>query len=136
MKRLWQPLKYAMASGSSFLVDVGLFYLFQLLLGEHLGAGADMVCTVLARILSSFFNFNVNNRLVFAHEGSYFRALLRYYCLALPIMLVSGGMVTLLDRLFGVSAPITRTAVKIVVDTLLFVASYLIQKIWVFPEKK
>ena len=136
MKRLWQPLKYAMASGSSFLVDVGLFYLFQLLLGERLGAGADMVCTVLARILSSFFNFNVNNRLVLAHEGSYFRALLRYYCLALPIMLVSGGMVTLLDRLFGVSAPIARTAVKIVVDTLLFVASYLIQKIWVFPEKK
>ena len=45
-------------------------------------------------------------------------------------------MVTLLDRLFGVSAPIARTAVKIVVDTLLFVASYLIQKTWVFPEKK
>ena len=136
MKRLWQPLKYAMASGSSFLVDVGLFYLFQLLLGERLGVGADMVCTVLARIISSFFNFNVNNRLVFAHEGNYFRALLRYYCLAVPIMLVSGGMVTLLDRLFGVSAPILRTAVKIVVDTLLFVASYLVQKIWVFPEKK
>ena len=136
MKRFYQPIKYALASGSSFLLDVGLFYLFQLLLGERLGAGADMVCTVLARILSSFFNFNVNNRLVFEHEGGYGGALLRYYCLAVPIMLASGGMVTLLDRLFGVSAPILRTAVKIVVDTLLFVASYLVQKIWVFPEKK
>ena len=136
MKRFWQLIKYALASGSSFLLDIGLFYLFQLLLGERLGAGADMVCTVLARALSSFFNFNVNNRLVFAHEGGYGRALLRYYCLAVPVMLLSGGMVTLLDRVFGVSAPILRTAVKIVVDTLLFIASYLIQKTWVFAEKK
>ena len=108
MKRFYQPIKYALASGSSFLLDVGLFYLFQLLLGERLGAGADMVCTILARVLSSFFNFNVNNRLVFEHEGGYGRALLRYYCLAVPIMLSSGGLVTLLDRLFGVSAPILR----------------------------
>ena len=136
MKRFAQLIKYALASGSSFLLDVGLFYLFQLLLGERLGAGADMVCTVLARALSSFFNFNVNNRLVFAHEGGYGRALLRYYCLAVPVMLLSGGMVTLLDKLFGVSAPILRSAVKMVVDTLLFIAGYLIQKTWVFAQKK
>ena len=71
MKRYWQLIKYALASGSSFLLDIGLFYLFQLLLGERLGAGADMICTVMARILSSFVNFNVNNRLVCAHEGGY-----------------------------------------------------------------
>ena len=136
MKNFWQLIKYALASGSSFLLDIGLFYLFQLLLGERLGVGADMICTILARVVSSFFNFNVNNRLVFGHKGDYFGALLRYYCLAVPMMLVSGGMVTLLDRLFGVSAPALRTAVKIVVDTLLFIASYLIQKGWVFAEKK
>ena len=136
MKRFWQLIKYALASGSSFLLDIALFYLFQLLLGERLGAGADMICTVLARILSSFFNFNVNNRLVFENKGGYAGALLRYYCLAVPVMLASGGMVTLLDSVFGVSAPALRTAVKIGVDTLLFIASYLIQKLWVFSEKK
>ena len=136
MKKFWQPIKYALASGTSFLLDIGLFYLFQLLLGERLGAGADMVCTVIARIISSFYNFNVNNRLVFEHKGGYAGALLRYYCLAVPMMLLSGGTVTLLDRAFGVSAPILRTAVKAAVDTILFVASYLIQKAWVFSEKK
>lgn len=136
MKRFWQVIRYGLASGSSFLLDIGLFYLFQLLLGGRFGAGTDMICTVLARIISSFFNFNVNNRLVFRHEGGYGRALLRYYCLAVPMMLASGGMVTLLDKVLGVSAPLLRTAVKMAVDTLLFIASYLIQKSWVFSEKK
>ena len=135
MKKYWQLSKYSLASLSSFLLDSGLFYLFKRFVFGGLGAWADLACTVAARALSSFYNFNVNNRLVFGHKGEYGKALGRYYLLAVPLMLASAGLVTLLDRSLGVTAPGLSTAVKICVDTVLFLASYLIQKTWVFKKK-
>lgn len=136
MKKYWQLIKYSLASLSSFALDSGLFYLFKRFVFGGLGAWADLACTVAARALSSFYNFNVNNRLVFGHRGEYGKALGRYYLLAVPLMLCSAGLVTLLDRSLGVTAPGLSTAVKICVDTVLFLASYLIQKKWVFAKKK
>ncbi|MGX8693122.1 MAG: GtrA family protein [Clostridia bacterium] len=136
MKKYWQLIKYSLASLSSFALDSGLFYLFKRFVFGGLGAWADIACTVAARAISSFYNFNVNNRLVFGHRGEYGKALGRYYLLAIPLMLASAGLVTLLDRSLGVTAPGLSTAVKICVDTVLFLASYLIQKTWVFKKKE
>ncbi len=136
MKKYWQLIKYSLASLSSFALDSGLFYLFKRFAFGGLGAWADIVSTVAARAISSFYNFNVNNRLVFGHKGEYGKALGRYYLLAIPLMLASAGLVTLLDRSLGVTAPGLSTAVKICVDTVLFLASYLIQEKWVFRKKE
>lgn len=136
MKKYWQLIKYSLASLSSFALDTGLFYLFKRFVFGSLGAWADLACTVAARVLSSFYNFNVNNRLVFGHRGEYGKALGRYYLLAVPLMLASAGFVTLLDRSLGVTAPGLSTAIKVCVDTVLFLASYLIQKKWVFKKKE
>ena len=136
MKKYWQLIKYSLASLSSFALDTGLFYLFKRFVFGSLGAWADLACTVAARAISSFYNFNVNNRLVFGHKGEYGKALGRYYLLAVPLMLASAGFVTLLDRSLGVTAPGLSTAIKIGVDTVLFLASYLIQKKWVFKKKE
>lgn len=136
MKKYWQLIKYSLASLSSFALDTGLFYLFKRFVFGGLGAWADLACTVAARAISSFYNFNVNNRLVFGHKGEYGKALGRYYLLAVPLMLASAGFVTLLDRSLGVTAPGLSTAIKVCVDTVLFLASYLIQKKWVFKKKE
>ena len=136
MKKYWQLIKYSLASLSSFALDSGLFYLFKRFVFGGLGDWADLACTVAARAISSFYNFNVNNRLVFGHRGEYGKALGRYYLLAVPIMLASAGLVSLLDKTLGVTAPGLSTAVKIGVDTILFLASYLIQKLWVFKKKE
>ena len=135
MKKYLQLLKYSLSSVASWVIDNGLFLLLKTLLGARLGLSADLVCTVIARAFSSFFNFNANNKLVFEHEGGYGKALLRYYCLAVPIMLCSAGLVTLLDRVLGVTAPTLSTAIKICVDAVLFLASYTIQKKWVFSKE-
>ena len=136
MKKYWQLIKYSLASLSSFALDTGLFYLFKRFVFGGLGAWADLACTVAARAISSFYNFNVNNRLVFGHRGEYGKALGRYYLLAVPLMLASAGLVSLLDRSLGVTAPGLSTAIKVCVDTVLFLASYLIQKKWVFKKKE
>ena len=134
MKKYWQLIKYSLASLSSFALDSGLFYLFKRFVFGGLGQWTDLACTAAARAISSFYNFNVNNRLVFGHRGEYGRALGRYYLLAVPMMLASAGIVSLLDSSLGVTAPGLRSVVKVCVDTMLFLASYLIQKKWVFRK--
>ena len=131
-----QPLLYVLSSALSFLVDAGLFFVLDLLLGAGLGAYAEPVCNVLARVGSSFFNFNLNNRLVFRHSGPYGKALLRYYCLAVPQLAASTLLLSLFVRLLRVEGAEAATAVKIAVDSVLFVASFFIQKFWVFRKKE
>ena len=135
MGKFSQLIKYSLSSIASWAIDVGMFLLLKILLDARLGDFSDLVCTAAARAVSSFFNFNANDRLVFGHRGDYGRALLRYYCLAVPIMLCSAGLVTLLDHVLGVSAPTLSTAIKVCVDVLLYLASFTIQKKWVFSQK-
>ncbi len=132
MKKLNQPLRFALSSGASFVLDAGLFYLLRLLLG----AQAEAVCNIAARAVSSFFNFNVNRSLVFASRGGYGSALLRYYLLALPQLGASTLLLALLTRLFGADSALASTALKIAGDAVLFVLSFFIQKLWVFKKKE
>lgn len=127
--------KFLISSISSLLVDMGLFYLVMRFFSFSLGAYAELVATVVARICSSFMNFNANNSVVFRNGGSYRRSLFRYYCLCIPQMLVSAGLVTLINGLLGNTAPFIATLIKLVVDTVLFFVSYTIQREWVFAEK-
>ena len=136
MEKARQPLRYVLSSVASWAVDTGLFFLFELLFGALLGGLAEPVCNVIARALSSFFNFNVNNRLVFHSELPYGKTLLRYYCLAIPQLAASTLLLTLFVYLLRVESAGGSTAVKIAVDAILFVASFFIQKFWVFSQKK
>ena len=131
-----QPLLYVLSSVASWAVDTGGFFVLSLLFGGMLGAYSEPVCNVAARVISSFFNFNLNNRLVFQNSGSYGKALLRYYCLAVPQLAASTLLLTLLVRLLGIETTHGATGVKIAVDGCLFVASYFIQKFWVFSQRE
>ena len=135
MKKGKQPLLYVLSSVASWVVDTGGFFVLSLLFGAALGAYSEPVCNIAARVISSFFNFNLNNRLVFRNTGSYGKALFRYYCLAVPQLAASTLLLTLLVHLMKIETTHGATAVKIVVDGCLFVASYLIQKFWVFSHK-
>ena len=129
-------IKFMLSSLGSTLIDLGVFYLAMRFLAGFFGAFAELAATVIARASSSFVNFNTNNSLVFGNEGNYKRALLRYYCLCIPQMLVSAALVTLINNLLANTAPIIATAIKFVVDTTLFFISYQIQREWVFSNKK
>ena len=128
--------KFLLSSLGSTLIDLLIFYLVFRIFKTQLGSWASLVSTVAARACSSFANFNANNRMVFDNRGSYRRALVRYYCLCVPQMLVSAGLVTLINHLFANTVPIIATLIKFVVDTCLFFVSYGIQREWVFSQKK
>ena len=136
MKKGKQPLLYVLSSVASWAVDTGGFFVLSLLFGAVLGAYSESVCNIAARVISSFFNFNLNNRLVFQNTGSYGKALLRYYCLAVPQLAASTLLLTLLVHLLSIDTAQGATGVKIVVDGCLFVASFFIQKFWVFSQRE
>lgn len=136
MGKARQPIRFVLSSGASFLVDAGLFYILMVLLSAPLGQAAEAVCNIAARAVSSFFNFNVNRLLVFGRQGAFGASLLRYYALAVPVALASTVLVALLARLLSLESAAAATALKVAVDTGLFVVSFFVQKFWVFRKKE
>ena len=129
-------LKYVLSSGAATLIDLAAFYLLIKFLAPHLGAWEELICTAIARAVSSLSNFALNRRVVFRSHESVGKTMLKYYALAIPVMLISGGSVTLLSKLFSASAPWLVTAIKIVVDTVLYFINFRVQREWVFAAKK
>ena len=130
-----QPLLFILSSVLSWAVDTGGFYVLNLLLRPLLGGYTEPVCNVMARAVSSLFNFLLNFKVVFGSTQPCGKAMLRYYFLAVPQLAVSTLLVTVFTRLLHVDSAGAATVVKIVVDGCLFVISFFIQKYWVFRKK-
>ena len=124
-------LKFIVASLSSAAIDLGLFALFTFWFKEMLPLSYIVVSTVLARIISSLYNFAVNRQGVFKSNDNVGKTMLKYYTLAVCQMGLSAFGVWGLFKALGGS----ETLIKIVVDTLLFVVSFQIQREWVFKKK-
>jgi len=128
-----QILKYILSSVGSFVIDNLIFFIMTLIFGT--AKGATLLNTAVARAVSSIFNYTFNKKLVFGSKGSNGKTLLKYYALCIPQMLLSALLVTVATRLFSAEAAWLVTLLKIVIDTVLFMCSYVIQKKWVFKDE-
>lgn len=131
-RRLLLFLRFAASGILSFLLDVGLFHLLVRALAYLPGAHELFWATLVARVCSSLFNYALNRGAVFRSTATVPASLLRYYLLAATLLLASWGLVDLVHRLLPGVFP---TVAKVVVDCLLFLASYQIQHRWVFPVR-
>ena len=143
-----QLMKYALSSLLSFFVDIGLFWLAILAFAPVFGLWSIPACTAIARVISSFFNFNINRFFVFRRKDAFRSHLWRYYALALTQMLTSAAILWVLALAFigtptvgtqvageqAAGAAWLLTAMKMLTDTALFFASFYIQRIWVFRK--
>lgn len=130
-------LLYLFSSLAGALVDLLVFYIARRLMDGAVPDGAAvLLSTVIARVCSSFLNFNLNKSVVFHGQDGYGKTLLRYYALAVPQMLVSAGLVHLLSAWAATGAGFLTTVIKFVVDVALFFVSFRIQQNWVFRGKK
>ncbi|MCR5575954.1 MAG: bifunctional glycosyltransferase family 2/GtrA family protein [Oscillospiraceae bacterium] len=127
--------RYAVSAVLSWILDNGLYLVLFSLLGARL-ANASPVAQVCARVVSSLFNFTVNDRFVFLTNENHWASLGKYYCLCVPQTLVSTVCLTSLVNALDIVHPVLATAVKIVIELILFVISYFIQKNWVFRDQK
>jgi len=131
--------RYTVSSVACFVVDSAMVFLLTKLLGAFMNDPLlSAISTVGARFVSSMINFFMNKKLVFRANVSTARAMVRYYALAVPQLMVqwllNQGLYTLLG--IGESQAGARTLIHILVMCVLFVVSFTIQQRWVFaPEK-
>lgn len=125
---------FAASSVVSSLIDLLLFYLgIRLLTYAMPEEGWNIViATAVARICSSLFNYNMNRRKVFRGGGR--NSILKYYMLCVLQFAASAGFVSLLAFLFPAGS-LGKTLFKALVDGLLFLLSYQIQREWVFRRE-
>ncbi len=129
--------RYSLSSIASAVIDTGLFSLLSSLLHPVLsGFLVDAVPTVCARAASSLCNFFLNKKLVFNSKVSTGKALLRYYMIAIPNMLLQAGLTSGLCALLQIPADATflRTVIYVVVMCVLFIATFVLQQRWVFAN--
>lgn len=123
--------KFAVSSFCSFLLENGLYWI---LLAVN-GLQNKELYYIIVRIVSSFFNFNMNKFFAFGTKRNFGRECLKYYLLAIPQAAVSYFIVNSVQDALNVRAPFAATFVKIVIECAIFFISYFIQKKWVFAEK-
>lgn len=114
-------IRYIFSSGSSFILDILLFSLFNYLIKNII------LATILARVISSFYNYLVNSRLVFKQYTK--NSIIKYYCLVIIQMFASAFFVSILSSLL---IKINDSIIKFFVDIFIFVVNYFIQKEVVF----
>ena len=123
-------LKYILSSLSSFLIDIGLFSIINFFL-LFLGDMSIIIATIIARIISSLYNYFINSRVVF---NSYSKSsIYKYYILVIIQMFMSALIVYSLNKVF---TNINNSIIKIIVDTLIFIINYYIQKKIIFKNTR
>ena len=115
-------IKYIFSSGSSFFIDILLFTIFNYFFNNIL------ISTIIARIISSLYNYFINSRLVFKNYTK--SSIIKYYCLVIIQMFVSALSVWIINIVTNIDA----TIIKIPVDIMIFVINYVIQKNFIFKK--
>lgn len=126
-----QFLKYFLSSVSSFVLDVLLFWCFCKLLKNNFSESYLIFATILARCLSFLYNFIINYKLVFCSKSNKFPSFLKYFFLAAVIMGISALSVHILWISFHFYSEVFN---KIVIDSILFIITFKLQKNWVFKN--
>lgn len=122
-------IKYIFASASAFIIDILLFALFAkiLKLPHHI-----LVATVLARIISSIYNYSVNANMVFKNKNK--TSFIKYAILVIIQMMVSGLAVDFLAS--HVFTSVSPVPIKIVVDIIIFIVNFIVQREFIFVGDK
>ena len=118
--------KFLFSSLSSSVVDIALFTIFcGMMRGRSLPFDYIMLATIMARVISAVYNFLINYKVVFKSRTNGLWAAVKYAVLAVCILLLSGSLVSFFHGLIP-SSP--EFVVKIPVDCILFLVSFLCQR--------
>lgn len=124
--------KFLFSSLASSIIDLAMFsVLTGILFGKVDEALRILLCTVIARIISSVFNYTFNRKAVFKAKNKVKESVIRYYILCVLQLCASYGLVFAVTSLLSLGAVMSVVA-KAVIDVLLFLISFQIQRRWVF----
>ena len=120
-------ITYMLSSGITVLVDFGIFTAATQLFGASIG-----LATALGRAFAAIVNFTINRQAVFKSDGKIFVQFLKYITLVVVSGTISAFCVKYLETYFSGNLTLT----KAIVETVLFVFNYLVQRLLIFRAPK
>ena len=118
-------LKFILSGLGSAVIDYIGFILFTLLLGKE--GYHIVIANILARVISSSFNYTINKNVVFK-KGS--NTLPKYIALVIIVLMMNSTLLYIFTNIFNIH----HALAKIFVEVSLFLFSYKMQQIFIFKE--
>lgn len=124
-------IKYIISALSSFLLDILLYaFIVNVLPKINVGIITEIViASIIARIISSIYNFSLNSKIVFKSSNK--KSLTKYLVLVIVQMFISAFSVSAIFK----ATQINSTLIKVIIDTVIFVINFVIQREWVFKNR-
>ena len=129
-------LKFIASSIVAAGLDHLLFFLIKLFFGKYFVPYSVLIPMIIARAFSSVANFALNRKTVFKSNGSIGLTLMKYYVLAIPMLLISCIGIDWVSSTLGITSAALVTLIKIVIESILFLLSFRLQREWVFSHKR
>ncbi len=124
-------IKFLFSSGTSFLLDLILFTIFNYFLKNTFKLEAIFIATIFARILSSLYNYFLNSRFVFKNFTK--TSIFKYYILVILQMMISASLVYFINKYVKFLNP---TIIKFNIEIILFLINYFVQNNFIFINKR
>lgn len=122
--------KYILSSVTSCVIDLVLFAVFCKILKNCTDISYYVaIATVMARVISAIYNYLMNYKFVFTSKKDHLQSAPKYFSLAVVQMILSA---TLATGLLFILSGVPELLIKIPVDAVLFLASYYIQRKFVY----
>jgi putative flippase GtrA len=123
-------LKYIATSAICALTDIGLFTLLARSVFRE-SNNAALYSYIVARICSGLLNYVLKKFVVFEHNDGGKWSAVKFIFIFICNMALSAGVTQALSIL-----PFNLTLIKILVDSMLFILCYAVQKYFVFAASK
>lgn len=113
---------------SSSLISAGIDYILFIILYPLIGI---VTANIGARIISAIVNYTINKRIVFKTKDNPLKSLLMYFLLALFIIVLNSATLYLFTSIITIKPALA----KVIVEGLMFIVSYTVQKKVIFRGK-
>lgn len=114
--------KYSQGAIISFIIDYLLYTLFNTLKFKV------ATSNIIARIISSLINYNINKKYVFQKSNKY--SFIKYYLLVIANILINTFILTKIIGLFKTNIYLA----KLIIEIIMFFINYLIQKLLIYKK--
>lgn len=119
-------IKFSLSSFISFIIDY-LLYTIIILLSNNL-----ILSNIIARLISSTTNYIINKKIVFRSKNKVSKSIIEYFLLAILILTINTFILDVLVNKLSINALLAKP----LVETFLFILSYLIQHKFIFKKNK
>lgn len=130
---LGTTLLYGISAILAFIIDFTLLFIIKNITKPLFNEYISLLISVIgARAISSIFNFLVNRNIVFKSKKTFLCSLIEYYGLVIFSIIANYLLLSLLTNILNFKLFIS----KIIVEIVLFIFNYLVQKLYIFKKQE